>query len=126
MTLLKLHATLTSMCSATTIVGSPALCVVRSRSCGDEDTLPEQVKASTAVHGALDRLQPIDLTLGGAGAPGRGDGRGHGGLVALDASNETIQRAATSGLYPGLQRCIGAVDIRAALAQEVGEGVGHV
>src|SRR5215207_357018 len=98
----------------------------RFRSCGDEDALPEQVKASTAVHGALDRLQPIDLTLGGAGAPGRGNGCDHGRLVALDAPNETVQRAATSGLYPGLQRCVGAVDIRAALAQEVGEGVGNV
>src|SRR4051795_13693797 len=62
----------------------------RFRSCGDEDALPEQVKASTAVHGALDRLQPIDLPLGGTGAPGRGNGRDHGRLVALEAPNETV------------------------------------
>ena len=60
--------------------GSPALCVVCFRSCGHEDALPEEVKACTAVHGALDRLQPGDLALRGAGAPGRGDGGDHGRL----------------------------------------------
>ena len=39
--------------------GSPALCLVCFRSGGNEDALPEEVKASTAVHGALDRLHTI-------------------------------------------------------------------
>src|SRR4051812_26079069 len=68
--------------------GSPALCVVRFRSGGDKDALPEEVEAGAAIHGALYRLQPGDLALRGAGAPRRGDGGDHGLPVALEPTGE--------------------------------------
>src|SRR3712207_6552696 len=105
--------------------GSPALCVVRFRSGGDKDALPEEVEAGAAIHGALYRLQPGDLALRGAGAPRRGDGGGYGLPVALEPAGEAVEQGSAGGLHPRRQGSIGAVDVRATLAQQVREGDGQ-
>lgn len=50
--------------------------------CGGKHSVAQKVESGTSVHGALDGLQPIDLSLDRTGAPGQCQG-GMYGIVIL-------------------------------------------
>jgi hypothetical protein len=58
--------------AASARLGSPALFVKGgSRLNWRQNTLAEQIEAGTAIHGALDQLEPVDLAFHLAIAPGQ-------------------------------------------------------
>src|SRR3954468_22455115 len=87
---------------------------------GVEDTTAQQVELGATIHVALDRLEPVDLTLDGTVAPGQRQGRPHGIDVLQQAPGEATQARGLSRIQPWVERG------RVALAHEPGEAVGEV
>src|SRR5437667_370641 len=68
--------------------GSCALCVVAGSSSA-EDARAKQLEASSPVHLSLEQFQARDLSLYLSLAPRKGQGRFHGGIIALDAAGKS-------------------------------------
>jgi NYN domain len=112
-------------CQTAWNVGSSALSVLAdlraatlygSTSGGMEDTLAQKIELRAAVHAPLDQLEPVDLSLDGAVAPGLDDGRAYGSLVLPEPGDEAAEIGRGCGLKPRRQSC------RISLAEEIGEG----
>jgi hypothetical protein len=87
-------------------------------SCCHEDALAQQMKASTAIHGAFDRLQSGDMPLHGAGAPRGGDRCDDRVLVTLETTGKAVQQASfgcgSSVPFPQGGRPVCRADARSA------------
>ena len=73
-----------------------------------DQACPEQVELCSSVALALDQLQPGDLSLDLAAAPGQSQGCTHGLLVLTQAGGEAPQLAVLGIGQPGGERIRGA------------------
>jgi len=72
----------------------------------EEDTVPQERTAGTAIALALEQLQTVDMTLDRAIAPGQGEPRCDGREIlpqALGKAGERLNPAGRCLGYPGLQ-----------------------
>ena len=67
---------------------------------GIDDTQAQQVKVGSAVHGAFDQLQSVNMPFDWAVAPGPLKCSKNGFLVAAEVLGEVCQRACGSGIVP--------------------------
>ena len=61
--------------------------------CRVEDTEAEEIEAGTAVHGTLDKLEPMDVAFNRPVAPRLLKGGENGSFVPAEVSGEVRQRA---------------------------------
>src|SRR5512135_1624230 len=71
--------------------------------CRFEDTVSKESKTGSAVHGALDDLETVDMPLDGASTPGLGQGRMNGVAVLAETAGKALEAAALGGVDPGVQ-----------------------
>src|SRR3954467_1078952 len=71
--------------------------------CGVEHSVTQKVESGAAVHGPLDDLQPVDLSLDWTGAPGQRQGGMHSIAVLTQAPGKTVEAAGLSGRDPGVE-----------------------
>src|SRR3954469_194946 len=71
--------------------------------CGSEHPVAQKFKSGTAVHGSFDDLQPVDLPLDRAGAPGQRQGGMDGIAVLAKASGEALEAARLGSPDPGVE-----------------------
>src|SRR5690606_40179640 len=71
-----------------------------------EHAWAKQVEAGSSVHLALDRLEPVYLSLDGAVAPRQCDRGTDGCHVCVNATSEATKEALPGGLDPRAQ-CLG-------------------
>jgi hypothetical protein len=65
-----------------------------------EDTQTEQIESGAAIHGALDKLQAVDVSFHGAVAPGLLKGGEQGPFVSLKMRGKIGERTGTGSLLP--------------------------
>src|SRR3954471_24931447 len=71
--------------------------------CGGKYSVAQKVESGAAVHGALDDLQPVDLSLDRPCAPGQRQGGMHSIAVLTQAPGKTVEVAGLSGRDPGVE-----------------------
>ena len=75
----------------------------------------EQVEAGSAIHLALDELEPVDLAFDVALTPWQSEGLAHGIDVPFEACGEALQGGTSCGFKPCWQR------LQAAFAEDAEE-----
>src|SRR4051794_30285693 len=65
--------------------------------CGGEHSVAQKVESGTTVHGPLDGLQPVDLSLDRTRAPGQRQGSMYGIAVLTQAPGKALEAAGLSG-----------------------------
>src|SRR4051812_27636405 len=71
--------------------------------CDGKYSVAQKVESGAAVHGALDDLQPVDLSLDRPCAPGQRQGGMHSIAVLTQAPGKTVEVAGLSGRDPGVE-----------------------
>ncbi len=87
-------------CNGIALLPSAGMAISRC----SQDAAAQQVEFGSSIHGPLQQLQPVDLTLDGAGAPGFDKGSQHRVMVALDAARERVERRLLRVGQLGIQR----------------------
>src|SRR5438093_1198688 len=64
-----------------------------------DDAFAQEVEAGAAVHLSLDRLEPVDVALGGAGAVGQGEPSSDGSQVVADPGGKGLQFGPVVGFH---------------------------
>ncbi|WP_187283187.1 hypothetical protein [Streptomyces sp. t39] len=70
----------------------------RSSGMSRKPPLPQQSEAGPAEHPAFERLDPVDVSSGGAGAPGQGAAGDDGIAITVDACGEGVEAVEGVGL----------------------------
>src|SRR4051812_37537492 len=65
--------------------------------CGGEHSVAQKVESGTTIHGPLDGLQPVDLSLDRTSAPGQRQGGMYGIAVLTQAPGKALEAAGLSG-----------------------------
>src|ERR1700709_1632786 len=73
-------------------------------SCRGKDTTPEEIIFGTTIHGPLQQLEPVDLTLDGTGAPRFDEAGQHRIMIALAPAHERIEQGSFCIGQPSLER----------------------
>ena len=71
---------------------------------GTYDAQAEQVEVGTAIHGAFDQLQSVNVPFDRSVAPGMLKCSKNGFFVAAEMLGEVCQRACGSGIYANATR----------------------
>ncbi len=67
------------------------------------DALPKQIEARSAVHGALDQLEAVDLPFDRPVAPRLRNGRLHGGFVLSQPGDQAAKLTRDGRIQPRFQ-----------------------
>jgi len=80
---------------------------------GVQDSLPEEVEASAAIHGSFQHFQPVDLSLCWAGCPRHIERGLHSTEITAQASNKPLQRCSGRVFEHRIQafRAVAAYDL---------------